>query len=60
MTDIPPNVEIQAPPEMSPPSWLLQQSLDPCPDCRANVFLKWNPEQGWHRTVAHDATCPYG
>lgn len=50
-------IEIEGPPEVMPSSELLAMCADPCPDCRANVFLRWSP-QGWERTVAHDETCP--
>lgn len=50
-------IEIQAPEGVNPPAWLLEQSLAACGDCRANVFLRL-ANNGWHRTVAHDETCP--
>lgn len=31
--------------------------VNACPDCLANVFLRWDGAH-WHRTVAHDDGCP--
>lgn len=49
-------IEIQAPDDIPPPAWLTADYM-PCPDCRANVFLRWADEQ-WHVTIAHDDSCP--
>jgi hypothetical protein len=60
-------VEIDAPPGIRPlGEWFDQLIADPCPDCRANVFLLWGgstPDdawrrEAWHVTLAHDDTCP--
>jgi hypothetical protein len=60
-------VEIDAPPGVRPlGEWFDQLLADPCADCRANVFLRWQgatPDDAWLReswyvTLAHDETCP--
>lgn len=38
------------------PEWLTMDYM-PCPDCRANLFLRWTGTD-WHSTVAHDESCP--
>lgn len=50
-------IEVQAPTGVEPPASLLHDSLEACGDCRANVFLRWDGAT-WHRTIAHDDTCP--
>lgn len=39
------------------PSWLTVDVM-PCPDCRANLFLRWSDGE-WFSTVAHDDGCPF-
>lgn len=52
-------IEVYAPEGMIPPVELIEDSLVPCQDCRANVFIAWDVEhRRWHRTIAHDETCP--
>lgn len=50
-------IEIQSPGGERPPQWLLDSSLEACSDCRPNVFLRL-ANNGWHRTIAHDESCP--
>lgn len=50
--------------------WFLNLITDTCPDCRANVFLRWlltdSPRDldlqhmrlAWDVTIAHDESCP--
>jgi hypothetical protein len=46
--------------------WFEALIAEPCPDCRANVFLRWVGDAegdpslrfNWHVTYAHDETCP--
>lgn len=60
-------VEVTAPPGVRPlGQWFDNLIAAPCQDCRANVFLRWEPDDTasawdpacWQIAVAHDATCP--
>lgn len=67
-------VEIQKTrPGVEPHPQLLADLDPPCPDCRANLFLRlnrpdptWPPARGhmdanghvWYVAIAHDHTCP--
>lgn len=61
-------VEVQGPADIAPAGeWFTQLLKEACPDCRANVFLrfidgKYEPLKGphphWDVTIAHDDTCP--
>lgn len=58
-------VEVQAPPGIRPLGEWWDKMIDegPCPDCRANLFMRyigndpWDPK-AWHATIAHDEACP--
>lgn len=63
---------IGAPPDVQPSgAWWDKLLQEPCPDCRANVFVYWRtdeqvaqgaeagaPSSRWSYTIAHDETCP--
>lgn len=62
-------VEITGVPEGVVPrgGWLDALMIEACPDCRANVFLRYlgegrhlNDGSSWDVTIAHDDTCPTG
>lgn len=55
---------IGKPDDVPLPGWLTDDWM-PCPDCRANAFIKYiqcrppDPDNyRWHVTVAHEDTCP--
>ena len=63
---------IGAPPGVQPHGeWWDKLLAEPCPDCRANVFVYWRTDEQiakgveagasvsrWSYRVAHDETCP--
>lgn len=51
---------IGAPEGVSPEGepWFEQLVAEPCPDCRANVFIRWLADDSWQVTLAHDDGCP--
>lgn len=59
-------VEVEAPLGLEPAGeWWEALVAQPCPDCRANLFVKWGNTQyhrddrrAWHVVVAHDDGCP--
>ncbi len=60
-------VEVNAPGLLTPSgAWWNAVLAQPCPDCRANVFIYWtglglksqHDPQSWRITIAHDETCP--
>lgn len=48
--------------------WWEEAQAEACPDCRANLFVKWTPlarstdpadARNWTMTTAHDPSCPW-
>jgi hypothetical protein len=52
---------VGAPADVQPKGeWFDRLLAEACPDCRANVFITWAPQQAasWTVQIAHDETCP--
>lgn len=59
---------VGAPADIAPYGvWLTRLLAEPCPDCRANLFIHWRPDgdgnteqqpSHWFVQIAHDDGCP--